>query len=252
MQLIHAFVHHQRGNLVEASVAYEEAFRSPTRYPTVYHWYSRLLGDLGFLEESLEQAGIARSMEPASQILNSRLAIASLWMNDMENAERYFEIANEIGVGVPDHQLGMAMFYMRRGEIDAAREAVRLAFRMAQRPTEWVDDVFDSLKDPSNAELRAAAIDTLDTATRDGEIPPYVVLVSWVLFGEIDRAMDVALAEAADHGAIYEMEIVFVEEFAEFRRHPDFPKLMDSLGITRLWQSAGCTFAAGELQCPST
>ncbi len=168
----------------------------------------------------------------------------------MENARRYFDIANEIGVGVPDHQLAMAMYWIRSGRFDEARSAVKLAFQMSQRPSDWIDEVFASLENPADSVQRRVAVERVELAVLEGQIPPYVTLAIWVMFGDVDRAMEIALQEAADRGAIYELEIVFIDEFLEFRRHPDFPKLMNGLGITRQWQSAGCALADGQLHCP--
>ena len=250
IQLIHGFVHHQRGNWAEASDAFEAAFNGPTVYsPSVYHWHSRYLGDLGFLQQSLDQAAQARAMEPASQVLNSRLAIAYLWADDMENAAHYFDVANKMGIGVPDHYLGYSVYLMRSGRIDEARDAVRTAFRLAQKGVDWLDPVFDSLADPQDQGHRAAALQALRIASDDGVVPPYVSMTIYTLIGETDLAIEIALQEAAANGAIYELEIVFIDEFREFRRHPEFLNLMESLGVTRQWTRMGCSWADGQIHC---
>ena len=249
IQLIHAFVHHQRGNWEEAASAFAVAFRSRTTYSVIYHWYSRFLGDLGFVKESLDNALEARAIEPGSQILTSRVAIAYMWNGDMENAGLYFDEANRMAIGVPDHHLGYAVYQIRNGQLDAARESVRTAFQLAQRPAIWVDPTFDSLKEPANPELHDKAVDAIERSIADGSMPPYVSMMVWTLFGETDRAMQVAIREASERGAIYELELIFNEEFAEFRRHADFAGLLSSLGVTRHWANLGCAWANDAVVC---
>ena len=141
-QLIHGFVHHQYGNWSDAVDAFEAAFRGKTVYPTTYQWHSRLLSALGLLERSLQQAITARAMEPASQVLNSRVANAYLWTNDMAQARRFFEEANRMGVGAPIHHFGYTMFLIRENRLAEARTSVKFALRLFSFSDTWVDPVF--------------------------------------------------------------------------------------------------------------
>lgn len=251
IQLIHAFVNHQRGNWAEADNAFKIAFRGSTIFPAIHHWHARFLGDLGLLDQALEDAKLARAIEPASQILNTRLAVAYLWQNDMDNARYYFDVANAMGVGVPDHQLGYALFLLRDHRPNEARRAAKLAFELAQRRTDWVNPVFDSLASPEDAELRRIAMATLDAQVIEQTLPAYVSMTIWALFGDADKAMHIALREAATKGVIYELEIVFTDEFAEFRRHPRFPDLLDSLGVSAHWANIGCRWNGERVVCDS-
>ncbi len=249
IQLIPAFVNHQRGNWAEAEDAFAAAFESDTVFAVIHHWYSRYLGDLGLVEDSLQHAHNALSLEPDAQVINSRLAIAYLWNNDLERAQEFFEDANSKGEGVPDHYLGLAVYMLRVGRLDDAREAVRMAFQLARRPTGWVDAVFDSLVEPDDVAARAHAEASVEAAVVNGDIAPYVAMTIWMLFGDADRAMDAALSTATATGAIYELEIVFIDEFKAFREHDRFPDLLDSLGVTRHWQNLGCEWRDDALQC---
>ena len=249
IQLIHAFVNHQRGNWADASASFDAALGAAVAHPSVHHWYSRYLGDLGNLEGALQHAATARAMEPDSQVLNSRLAISYLWADDMENADRFFAVANALGTGVPDHHLAYALFQLRVSRNDLARQSVLTAFQLAQRPVTWVDPVIDSIGDPDNLDARAAALVALDAAADQRSLLPYVSITVYTLLGEVDRAMEIALQAAASDGAIYELEIVFVDEFQAFREHPKFFDLLESLGVMRQWSNMGCRWANDNLVC---
>jgi hypothetical protein len=45
------------------------------------------------------------------------------------------------------------------------------------------------------------------------------------------------------------MEILFIDELAPLRQHPDFMPLMESLGVLDYWQGAGCSWAGDRLSC---
>ena len=87
-----------------------------------HHYHSVLLATVGRIDDSLDAAIRAWEMEPDTQILNSRLAITYFWIGDMENARRFYRIANTMGPGGPLSQLSYALFLVRDGRIDEARE----------------------------------------------------------------------------------------------------------------------------------
>lgn len=249
IQLIYGFVHHQRGNWAEAADAYATALQAVTVYPDAFHWHARFLGDIGFADQALSEALTAREMEPASQILNSRVAVAYLWRGDMVNAALYFRVANAMGVGVPDHHFGYAIFLLRDGRVEEARESAKIALALAQVSDRWVDPVFDSLANPADAELRSVAISFIDAIAADGSIPPYLPMTLWSLFGQSNRMMQLANEWPEDAGVIKNLELIYQDEFKSFRQEPDFPRLLDKLGLTRYWSNIGCKWSADHVVC---
>ena len=249
MQLVHGFVHHQKGDWADAANAFERAFRSRTLYPTAYHWHSRLLGDLGFMKDSLKQAIAARALEPASQILNSRVAASYLLNNDMPNARRYFNVANSMNVGAPDHYIGYTFFLIRNGRLEEARESVNFAVTLAQGDNWWVDAVIDGLASPDDQQRLVAAYSTIDKMTVDKAMPAYIMMTLWALFDNGDKVMEIALQQAAEFGAIYEQETIFLDEFDVLREHDQFPQLLQALGLTDYWSSIGCRWHEDQVVC---
>ena len=254
-QLIHGFVHHQYGNWSDAVDAFEVAFRGKTVYPTTYQWHSRLLSALGLLEQSLQQAIAARAMEPASQVLNSRVANAYLWMNDMNQARHFFEEANRMGVGAPIHHFGYTMFLIRENRLAEARTSVKIALRLFSSADTWVDPVFDGLANPDNQQMRDIAYATVEQMIAD-KAAPYITMIIWSLFGQADRLMDVAM-QLAESGRLYEnesaqIEIIYLDELKPLRQHRDFPELLQKLGLTEYWESIGCRWSDDKVLCDSS
>jgi DNA-binding winged helix-turn-helix (wHTH) protein/tetratricopeptide (TPR) repeat protein len=250
--MIHGFVYHQFGEWQKAYTAYESALRSPIVAPTTIHWYSRLLSALGLLDQALDQAIAARSMVPGSQVLNSRLANAYLWKNDMTNARLYFQKANSEGVGAPIHHFGYTLFLIRDHRLEAARASAKHAHELLQADDWWVDPVFDGLVHPDNQELRDIAYETVRRMV-DEQVPPYVTMFTWALFGEADEVMNIAM-QLVESGTLYEhesaqVEIFYLDEMKLLREHEDFPELISKIGLTDYWESIGCHWSDDRVQC---
>ncbi len=245
--MIYGFVHHQLGEWAEAAEAFATAFSGVTIYPTAYQWHSRLLGALGQLDRSLEQATAARAMEPASPVNNSRVAISYFWINDMVNARFYFEEANKMVVGAPIHHFAYTIFLIRDNRLEDARASTKFALDMLQAEYWWVDPVFDGLAHPGDQEMLDIAFETIGKMTAAG-VPPYITMTLWALFEQGDRAMEVAM-QVAESGTLYELEVIYLDEFKELREHEDFPELLQALGLTDYWGSIGCRWNNDQLLC---
>ena len=247
--IIYGSVDHQLGNWAAAADAFATAFRGVTVYPTAYHWHARLLGDLGLLDRSLQQALTALSMEPASQILNSRVAIAYLWINDIPNARHYFEAANDMGVGAPEHHFAYSMFLIRDNRLEDARARMKVGLELAQSDDWWVDPVIDALAHPGNQEMRDIAFEAVEKMIADG-VSPFITMTVWALFGEADRVMEIAMQVAeSEPGTLYELEIIYLDEFKVLREHQNFPALLQALGLTDYWDSIGCRWSDDQVHC---
>ena len=110
---VYGFIHTRRLNWAAAAEAFETAINSSTVYPTSHHWYSRFLANVGLLGKSLEQAKIAQKMDTASPILNARLGVAYHWLNDSENADKFYSKAADQEVGSWIHNLSYTLFLIR-------------------------------------------------------------------------------------------------------------------------------------------
>lgn len=247
--IIYGSVDHQMGNWAAAADAFATALRSVTVYPTTYHWHARLLGDLGLLDKSLQQAIAARSMEPASQILNSRVAVAYFWINDIPKAWHYFEVANKMGVGAPEHHFAYTLFLIRDNRLEDARASMKFGLELAQSDDWWVDPVIDALGHPGNQEMLGIAFETIDKMIADG-VFPYITMTVWALFGQSDRVMEIAMQAAESKlGTFYELEIIYLDEFKVLREHEKFPELLKALGLTDYWKSIGCRWSNDQVLC---
>ena len=204
---------------------------------------------VGRTDDSLDAARAAWELDQEEQVLNSRLAIVHLWNNDMEEARQFYAIANAMEEGSPIHLFSYALFLIRDHRIEEAREVVRRAIALYRLDSSWVDPVFDGLAQlPDSAALIAA----LEEYSAPNALPDNTALVMmWVLAGKIDRAMEMAW-KLVDDPNYFEIELIYLDEFQILRQHEDFPRLLDQLGLTDYWQSAGCRWENDEVTCNDT
>ncbi len=230
------YIQTKRGDWSAAAESFEIATSSTTEYPPAQHYYSRLMAAVGRIDDSLVAAKDAWEMDREDQVLTSRLAIAHFWQNDMEEAREFYDIANAMEFGAPIHLQSYALFLIRDGRIDEAREFVRRALTLFQVDTSWVDPVFDELARSPNS---ASTVAVLQEYSARNVIIPNALVIFWVLAGQADRAMEMAW-KLVDDPAYFEIELIYLDEFHILRQHEDFPRLLDALGIQDYWRSVGC------------
>ncbi len=247
-QTVHGYVHTKRGNWMAATEAFEIAINSTVEYPPSQHYYSRLMAAVGRVDKSFEAAKTAWEMDPTDPVLNSQLAIACFWKNDIPCVRRYFEIANTMGLDAPIHQLSYALFLIRDNRIDEARDIARRAMTLYQIDASWVAPVFDELARSPNSESSLAV---LQEYSARNAIPETALVIFWILAGQADRAMEMAW-KLVDDPSLFELELIYLDEFRILRQHEDFPRLLDEIGLTEYWQSAGCEWENDAVNCDST
>jgi DNA-binding winged helix-turn-helix (wHTH) protein/tetratricopeptide (TPR) repeat protein len=242
------YVHTKRGDWVAATESFEIATGSMTEYPPAQHYYSRLMAAVGRIDDSLAAAQAAWEMDREDQVLNSRLAIAHLWKNEMEQAQQFYDIANAMDFDAPVHLLSYALFLIIDGRIDESREALRRALTLYRSDTSWVDPVFDELaRSPNSASLAAVVQEYADR----NAISPRVLVAFWILAGQADRAMEMAW-KLVDDPSLFEIEAIYLDEFRILRQHEDFPRFLQEIGLTDYWQSVGCEWKNDAVTCNST
>jgi DNA-binding winged helix-turn-helix (wHTH) protein/TolB-like protein len=230
------YVQTKRGEWSAATESFETATSSATEYPPAQHYYSRLMAATGRIDDSFIAAQTAWEMDREDPVLNSRLAIAHFWKNEMEEARQFFDIANAMDTGAPIHLLSYALFLIRDDRINEARQMVKRALTLYEMDASWVDPVFDEL---ARSPMSESTVAVLEEYSARNVFPPNALVTFWILAGQVDRAMEMAW-KLVDDPSLFEIEVFYLDEFDILRQHEDFPRLLDELGLTDYWQSTGC------------
>jgi DNA-binding winged helix-turn-helix (wHTH) protein/TolB-like protein/Tfp pilus assembly protein PilF len=243
---VYGYVYHKQNRWADAMSNTLKAVNAETPDADDYHWHSRVLASVGRLDESLETARRGAVLDPEYPVIMSRLAIASFWVSDLENAERYFDIANRMELEASIHSLAYSLFLIRTERFSEAAERAAQALNEINLPSDWVEPVFAGIADPAARDSALALLDRLDAS---GEMPANIIMTLSVLLGDVDRAMRVARGMASGD-SVFEIEIIYIDEFREFRAHPDFAAFVEEVGLTDYWQGAGCRWIDDAVSCP--
>jgi len=242
---IYGYVYHKQKRWKKSEAAFLRAINADVVDSNAFNWYSRMLASVGRLDASLAQSLAGLEVDPSSPSLNSRVAMSHAWLQENQEALKYYERANALGWSGTTHILSYAFILIQTGQVQKAKNLALSATQMAGASTDWVEPVFEAFSNPTKA---GAAIDALNDVAAVESINPRVEFMVRALLGDLDGAMGIA-ERLEEPGEAFEMEMMFIPQLSALRRHPDFMPLMDKLGITRYWQSEGCTWDGDQVSC---
>ncbi len=226
---------HSEWRYIESENAFRVALQHQPNDAELLNWYSQFQASVGRATESLDYAIRARDVEPLSPVVNQRLAIAYLWVNEDELAEQQFTLAAEQGMPVTSQPDAYLLLLLRQGELELARLLMTGAQRMQGLDAAWVDALFLAMQDPAN---RSAAVEAVEQASASGDISDLHLFGVWVYLNETDRAIDTAL-RLTENRIRFIPEFLFAAETAELRRNPRFAEVVREIGLDRYWDYFG-------------
>lgn len=242
---IYGYVYHKQKRWKKSEAAFLRAINADVIDSNAFNWYSRMLSSVGRLDDSLAQALAGLEIDPSSPSLNSRVAMSYAWLEENQEALKYYERANALGWSGSTHILSYAFILIQTGQVQKAKNLAMSATQMAGASTDWVEPVFDAFSNPTKA---GAALDALNDVSAVESMNPRVEFMVRALLLDLDGAMGIA-ERLVEPGEAFEMDMLFIPQLSDFRRHADFMPLMDKLGITRYWQSEGCAWDGDQASC---
>ncbi len=242
---IFGYVYQKQRNWALAEQAYMRASGAEASESTAFHWHSLMLANVGRLDDALQKALAAQRIDPSSAVINSRVAMAYAWLDDIGNATEFFEQSEQLGGNGASHLLSLGLLLRRQGLMDEAQKVTVDAVAMMGDATDWIEPVFAALRDPAQLESGLAAI---NRAAADQAINLRVEVTSRTLLGDIDEAMRVA-GGLARPGQTLDTDFLFLPELLPLRQHAGFLEIMDDLGIVEYWDQAGCVWQDWAVRC---
>jgi len=243
---VFGFVYQKQRRWAEAEQAYLRATKAQVVDSNAFNWYSRMLASVGRREEALRQILLAQQMDPSSAVINSRVAIVYTWLGNAEKALEFYERSNRLGGVGEIYLLGRALLLVRAGQLEEAKELSRAAALSNGGSSVWVDPVFAAMIEPSNRDTALAAIESASSAQ---QMDPRIDVVIRTMFGDVEGAMRVA-KRLVQPDKTFELDMLFLPEMLPLRQHPEFPQLMEDLGIQTYWDEIGCIWLDDSISCP--
>ena len=233
MQVVLALVASARWDWIGAEIAFRRALEHNRNDSNLLVWYSQFLSAVGRPAAAADYARRARELDLLSPVANHRLSVASMWIDADDDAARYAQIAEELGMGrTPDAYI---VLEFRQRNYAAVRPLLIGVQTMFGKATAWVDPLLAALASP---EHRPQAIEALARAEQARDVPPKYLFGSWLYLGETERAVDAGLRLVNDRPS-FNVEFLFSREARALRQHPRFGELVRAIGLNRYWDRFG-------------
>ena len=242
---IYGYYYHKRKNWLDAEAAYESAIGAAYVDANSFNWYSRMLASVGRLDDALAMALRAENIDPDAAVAISRIAIAYTWAGQDEMAQEYFRRADELDHASPDFLFAQSLLPIRAQHWERAIDLMTTGLAKADLPTDWIKPYFAGLADPSK---RVTAIQALDNARTEGNIPPEAEFCARAVIGDTEGAMRLAM-DLEQPGEIFEIDLLFIPEMKDLWQHAEFIPLLQRLGIINYWKAEGCHWTGDSVHC---
>ena len=245
---IFGFVYQKQRNWSLAEQAYMRATSAQAVESTAFHWHSLMLANVGRLDDALQKALAALRIDPSNAVVNSRVAEAYTWLNDVENAEECYKRTDELGGGDTSYLLTHALWLQRQGRVEEARQVLADAVSIMGDGSSWFEPVFAALAEPAQHDAGLAAV---DQASAEHAINLRVEVYLRVQLGDTDGAIRVANGLTRE-GETLGTDFLFLPELLPVRQHAGFLALMDQVGIAEYWEEVGCVWRDAAVHCPAS
>ncbi len=205
----------------EAQTSLRHALRLAPDNLNALYWYSWFLSQIGRYDEALSHLLIAQKLDPVSAVINDRLAIAYVWVNDLEKAGERYRIAVELGYLESTQPLSVMLFFYRSRRFE---ELGNLLLRLGGDPL-WVEPTVAALENP---EQHTSIGDLIDGIAEPDPVLRMARFGIWLLLGDTDRAFrDFDPGPKSPY-----VEALWSQEGANLRADPRFSTLQEKLGFT--------------------
>ncbi|HUG99649.1 MAG TPA: winged helix-turn-helix domain-containing protein [Gammaproteobacteria bacterium] len=244
-----AFIALGRREWLKADAHFQKALDAEPSDADLYQWRSEFYASVGRVDLSLTHAIRASELDALSPVVNDRLAVAYLWLDEDERARRLFEDASLLGLGMTANPGAYLISLMRAAEYNRAGRLLHTLQTLLGGPTDWIAPLMAAQSDPASKDEAVAAVSR--AAATDG-IEPRFLFGAWVYLGEHERAMAHA-EQMLDTESPFDVEFLFARENRALRSHPRFGVLLEKIGVDRYWDQAGwpswCRRDGGGIAC---
>jgi DNA-binding winged helix-turn-helix (wHTH) protein/TolB-like protein/Tfp pilus assembly protein PilF len=245
---VRAYLGFQRWRWIDAETAFRTAIAADPNDSELRQQYSQLLGVLGRLEPSAEQARLAQELDPLAPVIADRVGIVDLWLGRDADAARQFALARELGLEQAAYPETKIILKLHEHEDAEAARLLHALQHAVGRVDTWVEPVLDAYRHPDR---RPEAIALLDRLLESGGVSLKVYYGAMVLLESPARAMR-SFGQLAERNS-NDLELLFSNEAAAVRRDPGFGEFVHRLELDAYWDRFGwpasCRREAGRIQC---
>lgn len=220
-----------QGNWTRADELHRESIRRNDQNPTAHFWYSDFLAGVGRFNESFGHLRIAMALDPLYAPSHADVAWAHLFWGDPEVAHAEFVSVWQGGFQGIEGWVGNYWSLVNRGRIDEARAWLERA--PVGRSEASIEERFLDVIDGTTEDLALVA-DLL--ANREG-LDHRGIIQMTAMLGEFEVTSEYIRGRLRQ-GRRVETWILW-GPVHELRNAPQFPGLLDELGLLAFWDERG-------------
>ena len=236
VEAIHGFIAWNRWQWVKAEEHFRKALELAPDSPNIYQWYSQHLAHVGRNRDGLEAAKRARELDEISPVINDRLAVAYLWVNDNIRAAEQFAIGAQLGFRNAINP-GYLVFLLRERRFNELKSVMAALHRDTSNPPTWLIENAESIFLPENHKSTLAMA---MQAKQEGNFSrPSIEFGLWIAIGGVDQAYETFNELRDNTPKFLRLEFLFAEEAREFRQDSRFEQLAEEIGWQEYWQTYG-------------
>lgn len=235
-ETIKAFIAMHRWQWIEAETRYRRAIELSPDNPNTYVWYSQHLSVVGRNQDAVTAARRALELDTVSPVVNDRMGIAYLWVDDDIRAAEHFAIGAQLGFSNQINP-GYIIFLLRQQRFNEFKTVIEALHPDPNTKPDWLIENAHWVFLPEN---RAQALDMALKADHENRfITPLLQFGLWILIGGIDQAYSSFAKISHGHSQYLYFEFMFAREAAEFRADSRFDKLTKETGLKQYWALFG-------------
>lgn len=173
-----------------AEASFRRALELNPGYATAHHWLAEFLGLMGRDQEALEQARIARDLDPLSPVIHTLFGWIHYYGRRYGEAIAALERTLEVEADFPPAEFWLGLARLEHGRLAAAAEALESAVAHSRRSTMMLAALGRLRARAGDAAAARALLAELEAAADSRYVPPYYCAAIRAGLGEVDAAFE--------------------------------------------------------------
>jgi TolB-like protein/Flp pilus assembly protein TadD len=173
-----------------AEKEFKQAIEINPNYPTVYHWYSILLRDMGRSDDSAAMIKRAHQLDPLSSVISSNVSEVHQLMGDHDSSIESSLRIIEIDPTYPGAYEDLAMSYVKKGRFVEAVAAAEKAAELSKRAGVTLGTLGHVYAATGKRTEALTVIKELETKYAAGQAIGQDIASGYAVLGDKDKAFE--------------------------------------------------------------
>ena len=173
-----------------AERAYRRAIELKPTYAVAHHWYGGFLSAMGRHDEALQQAEIARSLDPLSLIIQTWMGLRYYFARNYDAAIAEYQKAVELDNDFAPAPWHLAWAYEQTGRFNEGVAAAERALALDEGNLLYLASLGRAYAKAGREKDARAILSRLDAASPERHVSAYHVALVHIALGETNAALD--------------------------------------------------------------